>query len=84
MFYFNIPDRLINFAENCGMSEKRTEIEELGEFGLINKLTKDLTLSNSSSLLGVGDDAAIIHREENSYKYNDADQIFFSISNFLF
>jgi len=75
MFYFNIPDRLINFAENCGMSEKRTEIEELGEFGLINKLTKDLTLSNSSSLLGVGDDAAIIQRDENSYTILSTDML---------
>lgn len=38
----------------------RTEIAKLGEFGLINHLTKDIKFHNSSSLLGVGDDAAIL------------------------
>lgn len=41
------------------MSE-RTEISDLGEFGLINHLTKNIELQNISSLLGVGDDAAVI------------------------
>jgi thiamine-monophosphate kinase len=39
---------------------KRTELNELGEFGLINHLTKKFSLQNSSSLKGVGDDAAVI------------------------
>lgn len=37
-----------------------TEISQLGEFGLISHLTKDFPLKNSSSKLGIGDDAAII------------------------
>lgn len=37
-----------------------TEISSLGEFGLINRLTHDLTKVNSSTIRGVGDDAAII------------------------
>ena len=41
------------------MSE-RTEISSLGEFGLIEHLTRNIELQNASSLLGVGDDAAII------------------------
>jgi thiamine-monophosphate kinase len=41
------------------MSE-RTEIESLGEFGLIDHLTKNIELQNVSSLVGVGDDAAVI------------------------
>jgi thiamine-monophosphate kinase len=41
------------------MSE-RTEINELGEFGLIEHLTKNIEFQNASTLLGVGDDAAII------------------------
>lgn len=41
------------------MSE-RTEISDLGEFGLIEHLTKNIELQNVSSLLGVGDDAAVI------------------------
>lgn len=38
----------------------RTEISTLGEFGLIDHLTKGLTLENSSSQYGVGDDAAVL------------------------
>lgn len=38
----------------------RTEIASLGEFGLIDHLTKNIELQNASSLLGVGDDAAVI------------------------
>ncbi|MFT3902777.1 MAG: thiamine-phosphate kinase [Niabella sp.] len=42
------------------MSSERTEISTLGEFGLIDYLTKNIELQNASSLLGVGDDAAVI------------------------
>ena len=38
----------------------RTEIATLGEFGLINHLTKGLQLENESSKYGVGDDAAVL------------------------
>ncbi|MES1214267.1 MAG: thiamine-phosphate kinase [Bacteroidota bacterium] len=41
-------------------SETRTEISSLGEFGLIDHLTKNIELQNASSILGVGDDAAVI------------------------
>lgn len=40
--------------------EERTEIADLGEFGLIGHLTKNIELQNASSVLGVGDDAAVI------------------------
>jgi len=42
------------------MSEERTEISQLGEFGLIDHLTKNIELKQASSLLGGGDDAAVI------------------------
>src|SRR5260221_7209760 len=42
------------------MSNERTEISSLGEFGLIDHLTKNIELQNASSVLGVGDDAAVI------------------------
>lgn len=42
------------------MSEQRTEIGSLGEFGLIEHLTKNIEIQNASSVLGVGDDAAVI------------------------
>jgi thiamine-monophosphate kinase len=38
----------------------RTEISSLGEFGLIDHLTRNIELQNVSSILGVGDDAAVI------------------------
>jgi thiamine-monophosphate kinase len=42
------------------MSNERTEISSLGEFGLIDHLTKNIELQNASSVVGVGDDAAVI------------------------
>lgn len=43
------------------MQEKqRTEIATLGEFGLIRHLTSDIRPQNSSTLRGVGDDAAVM------------------------
>ncbi len=38
----------------------RTEIASLGEFGLIEHLTKNFELHNASTILAVGDDAAVI------------------------
>lgn len=40
--------------------EKRTEINELGEFGLIEQITKDIVTKNETTRIGVGDDAAVI------------------------
>lgn len=37
------------------------EIKELGEFGLIGHLTKDIKLKNESTKKGVGDDCAVMH-----------------------
>ena len=42
------------------MSEGRTEVATLGEFGLIDHLTKNIEVQNASSIVGVGDDAAVI------------------------
>ncbi len=39
---------------------KRTEIAELGHFGLIDRLTEGVEVSNGSTVVGVGDDAAVI------------------------
>lgn len=43
--------------------EQRTEISELGEFGLIRHLTANIELQNESSKVGVGDDAAVVEYE---------------------
>lgn len=42
------------------MENQRTEIASLGEFGLIDHLTRNIEMYNASTILGVGDDAAII------------------------
>lgn len=40
--------------------EKRTEVGELGEFGLIAHLAKDVKLYNSETIKAIGDDAAVM------------------------
>lgn len=45
------------------MIEKSTEISTLGEFGLIERLTKKFPLVNKESVKGVGDDAAVLNYE---------------------
>lgn len=42
------------------MESNQTEISNLGEFGLIERLTKDFPLNNPETKVGVGDDAAIL------------------------
>lgn len=42
------------------MEEKRTEIASLGEFGLIDHLIRENETKNASTLLSIGDDAAVI------------------------
>ena len=41
--------------------EKNIDLKDLGEFGLIKRLTKKIKLFNDNTLLGPGDDAAIIN-----------------------
>ncbi|MCE3295679.1 MAG: thiL [Crocinitomicaceae bacterium] len=42
------------------MTDKRTELSDLGEFGLIDKLTQGFTTHVPQTIKGVGDDAAVI------------------------
>jgi thiamine-monophosphate kinase len=51
--------------------KKRTEISEIGEFRLIDIITRDVKIYNESTLKGVGDDAAIL-------KYKDDEHILVS------
>lgn len=46
------------------MSENRSEISQLGEFGLIERISKKFQLQNSNSVLGIGDDAAVLDAGE--------------------
>ncbi len=45
--------------------KKLTPVSDLGEFGLIDHLTKDFKIRNKSSVLGVGDDAAVLDYKGN-------------------
>lgn len=38
-----------------------TDISKLGEFGLIDRLTKDIKPKNDSTIYGVGDDCAVLN-----------------------
>ena len=40
---------------------QRTSIAQLGEFGLINHLTRQFTVGQPSTLKGIGDDAAVLN-----------------------
>ncbi|MCH5239507.1 MAG: thiamine-phosphate kinase [Muribaculaceae bacterium] len=42
------------------MTGQETEIKDLGEFGLIERLTKEFPITNKETKLGVGDDAAVL------------------------
>lgn len=46
------------------MSDKRTEIGQLGEFGLITKLTEKFKLSHEKSKIGIGDDGAVLDAKD--------------------
>ena len=41
-------------------NKEKTNIENLGEFGLIDHLTKNIKLEQKSTIKGVGDDAAVL------------------------
>lgn len=41
-------------------NQERTDIESLGEFGLIDHLTKNIKLTQPNTIKGVGDDAAVL------------------------
>src|SRR5689334_24550649 len=41
-------------------NKEKTDIEALGEFGLIDHLTKNIELVQKSTIKGVGDDAAVL------------------------
>lgn len=41
-------------------NQQKTKLEELGEFGLIDHLTKPIELTQKSTVKGIGDDAAVL------------------------
>ena len=45
-------------------NQKRTSLAELGEFGLIDYLTKNITINHESTIKSIGDDAAVLNFED--------------------
>ncbi|WP_430928261.1 thiamine-phosphate kinase [Polaribacter marinivivus] len=45
-------------------NQNRTSLAELGEFGLINHITKYFKIENSSTIKAIGDDAAVLDASE--------------------
>jgi thiamine-monophosphate kinase len=43
---------------------QKTSLADLGEFGLINHITKYFKIENSSTVIGIGDDAAVLDASE--------------------
>ena len=41
-------------------NQEKTNLEQLGEFGLINHLTKNIKISQPNTVKGIGDDAAVL------------------------
>ncbi len=57
------------------MSDKRTELDTLGEFGLIDHLTKNFETLNSSTQFGIGDDAAVVALSESESQLISTDML---------
>ncbi|MDM1045474.1 thiamine-phosphate kinase [Myroides sp. 1354] len=45
-------------------NQSKTQLEQLGEFGLIKHLTKDFTITQPSTVKGIGDDGAVLNFTE--------------------
>jgi len=52
-------------------NSQRTSIENLGEFGLIDYITKNVELTQDSTDKGIGDDAAVITHKESTVVSTD-------------
>lgn len=54
--------------------QQRTELNQIGEFGLIDLISKNFTPTNASTIKGIGDDAAVIENE-NDYTVISTDTL---------
>ena len=50
---------------------QRTPVENLGEFGLIDFITKNFEISHSSTVTGIGDDAAVLNHAKSTVVTTD-------------
>jgi thiamine-monophosphate kinase len=56
------------------MDEKRLEISDLGEFGLIDRIAEGIVHQQASTIKGIGDDAAVIANND-AYKLISTDML---------
>lgn len=56
-------------------NQNRTELGELGEFGLIDRLAKAVTTRQKNTIFGIGDDAAVIDKDGKSVTLVSTDML---------
>lgn len=65
-----VASKSIYMVEN--KEEKKTKLADLGEFGLIKRLTENIKIKNEQTIVGVGDDAAVLYyKDEQSVVTSD-------------
>jgi thiamine-monophosphate kinase len=55
--------------------QKFTPISELGELGLINKITNNFFIKHKSTIKGIGDDAAVLYLDKNRSQLISTDML---------
>ena len=58
--FFSAFGGIEQIRESMFENQERTNIESLGEFGLIDHLTKQIKIKQPGTIKGIGDDAAVI------------------------
>lgn len=61
--------------EDKSKAEKQTPVSEFGEFRLIEHLTKNIQIKNSSTIYGVGDDAAVFRHDPSAQSVVSSDML---------
>lgn len=54
---------------------KRTELSELGEFGLINRINQHVKIYHPDTIKGIGDDAAVLAKTEDTLTLVSSDML---------
>ena len=57
------------------VNDKRTEIGEIGEFGLIDRISDEFSPKLESTIHGIGDDAAVFENQEDSLTLLSTDML---------
>ena len=57
------------------MTETRTEIGKIGEFGLIERIEEKFSSQNKETIMSIGDDAAVMEFGENTFQLLSTDML---------